>query len=208
MRRSIRPRHFAAAIAALCCATCLNFTAALARADTIVNGGFEAGNFSGWTQGGDQSFTIVVSFGTYAGITGPHSGAAWAALGPDISDGTLDQTVTVTAGSNYEFGFWLANNGETPSRFAASFDGTTVLSLTNIPAQDWTHYSFPVTPAGSTANVRFTFFDDPSHLGLDDVSLTDASSPVPLPSASGAGMALMIGWGSIKRRRSRRMTAR
>jgi hypothetical protein len=210
--RFIPIRFILAAWGAVIAAVCLNFCTATARGEAITNGGFETGNFSAWTQGGDPSFTIVVTFGAYGDLPGPHSGADWAALGPDQADGTLSQTVSVIAGTTYDFSFWLVNDGSTPidNHFYAAFDGATVLSLTNLPAQGWTQYSFLVTPSANTANVLFTFFDVPAHIGLDDVSLTEAPfrlvdpSAAPLPSTASGGIVLLAGMVVCKLRASRR----
>src|ERR1700720_2962597 len=65
-----------------------------ASADLITNGGFETGDFSGWTVVAGATF---VSCGSFDGFTA-HSGSCWAALGAVGGDGTLSQTFSDTAG--------------------------------------------------------------------------------------------------------------
>src|SRR5262245_34588467 len=75
-----------------------------ARAD-VVNGGFETGDFSGWTLSGNTTFSSVTSDRFYV-----HSGRFGAALGPIGSDGLLSQTLSTTIGATYQVSFWLDNN--------------------------------------------------------------------------------------------------
>ena len=88
------------------------------------NGGFETGDFTGWTQGGDLSFTSVST-------TMPHSGTFFYEAGP-LTEGTLDQAIATTAGKTYTVDFWLANTDTANNNdFSASFAGVPILSLTN-----------------------------------------------------------------------------
>src|SRR5262249_2874481 len=66
----------------------------------ITNGGFETGNFTGWTQGGTTGNTGVAA-------NTPHTGTFAAFLGPVGSDGTLSQNVATTPGQQYVLSFWL-----------------------------------------------------------------------------------------------------
>jgi hypothetical protein len=172
-----------------------------AKADSlIVNGGFETGDFSGWTQSGNTGFTGVTN-GAFAGNSGAHSGKFWASLGPVGSDGFLMQqsAISTTFGGAYTLQFWLSSDGGTPNNFSVSFDGTSLLSLTNIPDQNWTSYTFKNVVANTTSsNLTIGFQNNPGYLGLDDVSLTSA---VPLPKSAWAGAILLGGFGLLKLRR-------
>lgn len=79
----------------------LGTSAAFAEGVNLVNnGGFETGNFTGWTQGGNRIATTVsdstVNTGSFA-----------AALGPVGSDGNLSQTLNTVAGQAYTITFYL-----------------------------------------------------------------------------------------------------
>ncbi len=131
----------------------------------LVNGGFETGTLSGWTQGGNLGFT---------GVSGPpyaRTGAFGAFLGPVGSDGTLSQTLQTIANKPYIVSFSLYSDGETPNNFSASWAGTTFFSQTNIPAHAYQTYSFTEPGTGSATTLLFAFRNDPGFLGLDDVSV-------------------------------------
>jgi hypothetical protein len=140
-----------------------------ARANFVVNGGFETGNFSGWAQSGNSGFTFVSA-------NDPHSGnyAAW--LGPVGSLGYLSQTVATTPGASYNLSFFLASDGSTPNDFQVHFGGTTVFNQTNIPAQGYTDYQLTVAATSSSTVLQFGFQNDRGFLQLDDVSLTAKGS--------------------------------
>jgi hypothetical protein len=153
-----------------------------AYADQLVNGGFETGDFTGYTTSNLNFTTVEASgFDGYAS----HSGSFFAALGNAGSQGIISQTFSDTAGVQYDFSFYLASNGS-PNTFAASIDGTTVLGPSDIGTQPYTLYSFLFTGTGSDT-ISFSERDDPDYLALDDVSVTPTVSAVPEPS----GLVLM-----------------
>jgi hypothetical protein len=153
-----------------------------AHADYPINGGFETGNFSGWSQSGNTSFTFVSA-------NAPHSGnyAAW--LGPRGSLGYLSQTVATIPHTSYDLGFFLASDGNTPNQFEVRFGGTTVFDQSNIPTQGYKDYKFTVTATSTSTVLQFGFRDDPGFLRLDDASLTAHGSVNTVPEP--AGLALL-----------------
>ena len=150
----------------------------------LTNGSFQNGDFSGWTTGGNFGDTFVEN-GSFSYYPGDQDGDGyWAALGPVGTDGTLSQTFATTAGTHYTFSFWFASNGDNPSDFSASWDGTSVLSLTNpntgVP---WTLFSFAETGTGSDT-IQFSFADGPAYMALDNVSVsTSGGGTTPEPSS-------------------------
>src|SRR5207244_7996781 len=67
----------------------------------IVNGGFETGNFTGWTRSGSTAITTVSHAGTYAALVG--------STAPTSGDSSLVQTFTVPAGAT-TLSLYYANN--------------------------------------------------------------------------------------------------
>jgi hypothetical protein len=162
----------------------------------LTNGGFETGNFTGWTTGGNFEATEVTSGAFYA-YSGAEEGSYYAVLGPVGSDGTLTQTFLDTAGVEYTFSFWLASVGDNPSDFTAYWDGTPVLSLTNPnTGATWTQFAFTELGTGSDS-IMFSFRDDPAYIALDNASV-GTPEPASLTLLAGGLLALAF---RLRRRR-------
>ena len=86
-------------------AALLFLACAPANAGLVVNGGFETGDFTGWTVSG-ASFDC----GSPSGIStiGPHSGTYSACFGNPDGLTFISQTLTTTPGQEYAFTFWYA----------------------------------------------------------------------------------------------------
>jgi len=149
----------------------------------LTNGGFETGDFTGWTEGGNFEFTQVVS-GPFGSYSGAQEGNFYATLGPVGSDGTLSQSFATTAGASYTFSFWIAAVGDDPSDFSAFWDGTQVYSATD-PNTGGVYQQFSFTETGTgNDTITFSFRDDPAYIALDNVSVSQTGTgSVPEPSS-------------------------
>ncbi len=161
----------------------------LCAGNILTNGGFETGDFTGWTHGGNTGATGVTTGAFYA-YSGAEEGAWYAVLGPVGSDGTLSQTFSDIAGDPYTFSFWLNAVGDGSSDFSAYWDGTPVdlspLSPTDPTTGDvWTEFTYAQTGTGSDT-IQLNFRDDPAYIALDNVSV---SSAIPEP----ASLSLLAG---------------
>jgi hypothetical protein len=177
-----------------------------ARADLIVNGGFETGDFTGWTVSANADAGVVTSFRGFS----PHSGNYFAYIGA-TGLGTLSQTITDTVGQSYTLSMYLGGDG-TPNEFAVQWNGTTLYDQTNIPstlhnADQYNLLSFTVVGTG-TDSLTLYESDPPNTLVLDDVSLIPSTAGVPEPSTLALlGVAAIAGLGCCGWRRLKQSLA-
>jgi hypothetical protein len=166
-------------------------------AELVVNGGFETGNFSGWTGGFPDNF---VAAGDTALVHSGQFGVGFGAVG-SLSD--LSQTLTTIPGQTYTISFWLNSNGVPPDEVKLSWGGVTIFDQSNIPANGWTEYSFLESAVSSSTLIDFGLRQDSSYSGLDDISV-NAVSAVPEPSTWAM---LLLGFAGVALLRARRMSA-
>jgi VCBS repeat-containing protein len=142
---------------------------------TLVNGDFETGDLTGWTQTGSQIQALFLglggSFGNYA--------AELAAPG-GIGTETLSQNVATTPGQHYIVSFSVTGDPDSGNNeFIATWDGTQILALSDVQSGAFTHYTFDVVgdPSSATTGLQFTYADDGSAMFLDQVSVSPETAP-------------------------------
>ena len=169
---------------------------ALQTGQSIVqNGGFETGDFSGWTLVGDNTSGMTVYTAVESASNNPlvvHSGNYGAFLG-DTKLATLSQSLPTLPGAAYLLSFWLDNptNGAN-EQFLVNWiiNGTTTNTLYDVsspPVLAWTNLEYIVTAAGSNSVLQFGAENEPFGFGLDDVSVT------PIPSLTFQSVAKVDG---------------
>jgi hypothetical protein len=144
--------------------------AGAAQANLVTNGGFETGDFSGWTVSSDPVFDGV--------DTGaPHDGS-YAAFFGNPGTSTIKQTIATVAGSYYKVSFWLQLESDVtgvaaPNAFSYDFGSYTGQgSLVNAAAFGYTEFDAIFTASGPTTDLAFHFSDAPAFWDLDSVSVT------------------------------------
>ena len=191
-------------IAALLISALLAFgSARQARADFVVNGGFETGDFIGWTLNAGSTFVT----GPFDGFN-PNSGNFFAALGNVGGLGTLTQTIVDNPGQIDTLSLYLGSDGGTPNEFKIEFNGNVLYDQTNLPstqgnANAYNLLSFTVTATGNDT-LTLSERNDPTYLALDDVSLVPASTATPEPASlalASLGAASLLGYAGLRRRK-------
>ena len=154
------------------------------------NGGFETGDFTGWTLVGNsiigqgrQAVVYNAVEGTSSGFSVVHSGSYGAFLG-DTTLATLSQTLATVPGQYYLLSLWVNNiNSGAGQELMVNWNAdsagvNTLFSVLNPAAFAWTNLQFVVCATGTNATLEIEAENGANYFGLDDVSMT----PIPSPS--------------------------
>ena len=169
-------------------------TAGSARAELVANGGFETGDFTGWTTQGVISNLFQVS--TVFSHTGSHSVVL---AGLEADDDEFYQTVPTTLGQQYALDFWVYNLGVGADGMHVEWEGNTAFNVKplDVPLESWFQYTLPLTATANGSELRFGGFDVPLGFYIDDIRLT----AVPEPSCLGLAALGLAGIGVVARRK-------
>jgi subtilase family serine protease len=165
------------------------------------NGGFETGDFTGWSLTGDTSYSEVTGNISFGGVNVyTHGGSFMALLGTFGSAGNLSQTLTTSPGQGYLLSFWLNGvDGSTPNSFQVNWNGGSITNFSDLgqfPGDGWTNLQFLVGATGTNTVLQFSYQNDIGYFALDDVSLQPLPPPV-FQSASAAGGTLSFSWNAV-----------
>ncbi|MGD0816085.1 MAG: Ig-like domain-containing protein [Verrucomicrobiota bacterium] len=142
--------------------------------NVLLNGSFQTGDFTDWTLPLGSNYLFVTSDPLYV-LPGNTYGAQLGSL-----LGYLTQPLTTTPGTAYVLSFWLDNTNDlTPppqavNEFTVTWDGQTVLSLTNFTDPNWTNFVVGMTPTQTTNTSTILSFEiqmENSWFGLDQVDV-------------------------------------
>jgi len=146
-------------------------------ANLVVNGDFNTGDFTGWTQSGNTALSDIVN------NSSAYNGTYYYRSGAQDSLGYISQTLTTVAGNQYDLSYVLRIGGNI-NQFQVLIDGNSIsaLNLVNVASQSsYSPYSYSFAASSSSTTLTFGFQNNPSYTRLDNVSVTDSASAVPEP---------------------------
>jgi hypothetical protein len=169
----------------------LAFAAPSNAQNLLTNPGFETGDLTGWTDGGNTGWNSVSS-------SVPHSGQFHISNGAVGSFSLLQQTLATVPGMTYDVSGWLMNDGG--GLFQILWNGN-VLASDSFTSHGYQQFSGSAIGTGSDT-VAFGFRDDPGFVQFDDASVVAA---VPEPgSISLLSVGITSGLGLLLLRRRKR----
>ena len=166
-----------------------------AAAELVVNGGFETGDFFGWTYTGNLGVAGV-------DVDAPHSGTYEGYFGEVGSMGFLSQSIATTPGASYDVSFWLWSYGipgDISNQFQAKWDDTVMFAQTDIPGDypvNYTQYQFTMVASDTFTEIEFGLRNDPEWIYLDDISVNQ----VPIPGAVWLLGSGLVGLAGLRRK--------
>lgn len=144
-------------------------------AELVTNGGFETGDFTGWTLSGDTTNEGVNMASASSGMYGAFFGPSTPGLSHDLT-----QNINTTAGSLYDLSFRLTG----PGTIFISWNGTIIDAFLAGGDGKLTKEPRLMATSASTA-IKFSFTVDVGNTLLDEVSaVPTVSSPFPVQLAN------------------------
>jgi hypothetical protein len=149
--------------------------AVLASPNLVQNGGFETGDFTGWSLSGDTGSAFVSN-------NDPHSGQFAANFDPVNGFVYLSQDLNTTPGVDYNLIFWPKWIDIPPDILQVDWNGQLIFSQSNVTSYPWTEISINnllATSGQTELTFGFMMTDAQSLWKLDDVTVTPQTTPEP-----------------------------
>ena len=162
----------------------VRFHAVTVHAQNLVaNGGFETGDFTGWTtNAGNSSGTVVNGPQLYGFFCAYFSEIIYE--GDEGTEDQLYQTISTHPGTNYFFSFWA--NGERDSSLGANWGSLALLTNSiyytgySPLSPGWVNFQFLVQATGPNTELTFSFRENPGASPPPSITYLDGVSVVAL----------------------------
>jgi hypothetical protein len=166
-------------------------------ANLVVNGGFETGDFTGWSQYG-------IGYVTQVSSGNPHTGNYAFIVGNAY--GTLTQTLNTVVGQTYDVSYWMASDMGSSS---ISLNGTGVAdSLFYVGPYEQITGTYTATSTSTTLELAVDSGYIPNDATwVDDISVTPSSQTPPPPTLLVTLAGGLMGTLHLARARLRRKVA-
>jgi hypothetical protein len=166
-------------------------------ANMLVNGDFQTGDLSGWSQFGDTDYTGV-NTGSPVSMQWPYMDFAAAYFGA-LEFGGISQAVG-GAGGTYTVSFELMNSSYEPDLYVYPYHATIIFGgttlLTDPVPGDVVPYSFTVTALDSSG-LSFAFQNVAGFYYVDNVLVEEVAPPPPAVPEPASWAMMIAGFGAI-----------
>ncbi len=182
----------------------LSIGSVASASNLVQNGGFESGNFSGWS--GVATANNVLD----SSSINPYEGS-WVAVLANSEARILTQTLSTTVNGSETITFALADvYGGSNDSFEVYFGGNLLATISNTTHSTYFTYSYTVTATSTSTDLSFVMANPPGAWLLDAVSVTE-TAPVAVPEPSTLALvcvACVSGMGyAVFRRRTSKLAA-